>query len=342
MADRLYCTLAELMDDLGLEGLKPREEKRAMDRIQAASDYIDEKFGQFIPVLRTRRYDGPGGRTLFVELLLSLTSIVDDTVTLVSTDYLLYPREKHWDNGPYTRIEIDPDSASLGAWTAKKDDIVIVGLWGKYLKSLTTETTVANATQISSSGTALQVANGSKVSPGMILLIESEQLLVRATGARSAATSLLNEALDATELEVDVDSSAEFNAGEVIRVETEDMLIEDIGGNTLVVLRGWNGTTPAAHANDTAISVYRTYTVERGVNGTTAAAHANGMAISRYVPPGDVNWLARQIAGLMQNKAKGGFAGKSGSAELGTIFYHDEFPKRQVEEVKSNYRIARV
>ena len=297
MPDRLYCTIAELIHDLQLDGLKPREEKGAVEFIQSASDWIDKKLGQFIPVTQARRRDGPGGRVLFVDPLLSITSIVDDTVTLVSTDYLLYPNGRHWDFGPYTRIEIDPDSASLGAWTAKRDDIVITGKWGKYDHSLTTSTTVANATQIAADGTALLVANGSKVSPGMILLIESEQLLVRATGARSAAVSLLNEALDATETDVDVDNGAEFNIGEVIRVETEDMLIEDIATHTLTVQRGWNGTQPTAHANDTAISMYRTYTVERGVNGTTAAAHASGTAINRYVPPGDVNWLARQIVG---------------------------------------------
>jgi hypothetical protein len=176
----------------------------------------------------------------------------------------------------------------------------------------------------------------------MILLIESEQLLVEGTGAPISAASLLNEALDTTETAIDVDNGAEFHTNEVIRVDAEDMLIRDIVSNTLYVDRKWNETDAASHANDAAIKVYRAYTVRRGINGTTAAAHANGQAISRYIPPHDVNWIAREIAGLMVLKAKSGFAGKSANAEMSEVFYHDEFPKRQVEEVTVKYRTASI
>ena len=345
MTDRLYCTLAELIDDLELNGIAQAEEQtRALDRIQAASDWID-RWGPFVPVTATRRFDGPStsfaserGPSLFVDPLLAVTSLVNDIQTLTASDYLLYPRSRHWENGPYTRIELDPDSTAA-AWTRKRDGVVIVGQWGKYAEAVSTQTTLVNTT-LTSSDTALQVSNGARVSPGMVLLIESEQVLMQGTGARSAATSLLAEAVDETETDIDVDNGAEFNLGEVIRLEAEDLRIRDIVGNTLQVRRGWNGTTPGAHANDSALSVYRTYTVKRGVNGTPAASHANGTAINRYLPPGDVNWLARQIAGLMVKKAQGGFAGKNAVAELGEIFYHDEFPKKPVEDVLKKYRLT--
>jgi hypothetical protein len=336
MTDRLYCTLAELIDDLELNGIAPADEKtRAMDRIQAASDWVD-KWGPFVPVTATRRFDGPSRALLFVDPLLTVTSLVNEGLTLTASDYLLYPRSRHWENGPYTRIELDPDSMAA-AWTRKRNGVEIAGQWGKYEEVAPTGASVANP--VSDSATALQVNNGARVSPGMVLLIETEQVLVQGTGAHSAAASLLAEAVDEMEAEIEVDNGAEFNVGEVIRVEAEELRVRDVVSNTLQVRRGWNGTTPSAHANDAAISVYRTYIVKRGVNGTSAASHTNGVAINRYRPPGDVNWLTRQIAGLMVKKAQGGFAGKNAVAELGEIFYHDEFPKKPVEEVLGKYRL---
>ena len=340
MGDLLYANLAELIYDLELPGLAATKETRTLERIRAASEWLTKKAGRFIPATETRRYDGPGGKVLFVDPLLAVTSIVDDTTTLLTTDYLLYPRSRHWDNGPYTRIEIDPDASSIAAWTHERDIVAITGRWGKYEESVATGATVANATKLAAGGTALLVSDGSKVSPGMTLLIGTEQLLVEQTGARTNATSLLNGAMTDTQDTATVDNGAEFNVGEVLRIGQEDLHVEAIDTHVLSVTRKWNETESAAHANDAAIQVYRTYTVKRGVNGTTDADHTNGVAISRYLPPWDVNWLARQIAGLMHKKAKSGFAGKSGNAELGEIFYHDEFPKKQVADVVRTYQLT--
>lgn len=79
------------------------------------------------------------------------------------------------------------------------------------------------------------------------------------------------------------------------------------------------------------------YTVVRGINGTTAAAHLSAATISRYIPPWDVRYLCQQIAVLMKKKADSGYAGKVGSAELGEVFYHKEFPKEVYQEIRRNY-----
>jgi len=86
--------------------------------------------------------------------------------------------------------------------------------------------------------------------------------------------------------------------------------------------------------------VYRTVTVERAVNGTTAAAHLLNAAISRYMVPDDILFLTKQIATLMINKARGGYAGKSGNAESGEVYYHDVFPRYEIERIKQNYRLG--
>lgn len=317
---QIYCTLDELIGDLGLNGNEPR----LFDRIQSASRFIYRRLGQFIPTQETRSYQGNGTTSLVVDPLLSLTSITNNDTAISSFD--LFPLNGYWENGPHSRIEADV------SW----DVVEATGAWGKYSE---TELIGETVTQLVGA-TTLSVANGTHISPGMVLLIESEQELVTGWGAASTATSLLDGAVDAAEEELIVDNGAEFNEGEVIQLSTEDCFIRMVRGNVLVVARGWNGTTKQSHLDNAAINVYRTATVTRGVNGTSAAAHAS-VAASRYLPPADVNWLCRQCAGLAVKKAASGFSGKVGNAELGETFYYNEFPS-QIKDVKLNYRVTQL
>ena len=70
-------------------------------------------------------------------------------------------------------------------------------------------------------------------------------------------TSLLAEALDATETGVDVDNGNDFQVGQTILVDSEQAYITGINSNTLTVVRGVNGTTAATHLDNAAIQVYR-------------------------------------------------------------------------------------
>lgn len=319
---QLYCTEAEVIADLGLQG----RDNQLLARIRAASRFINRRFGEFIPITDTKNFHKDvSSFSLFVPPLLGITSVTNNAVTV--TGYDKYPLNKHWDNGPYTRIEADSF-----VW----DEVAIIGKWGKYDLSEAIGETV---TQLLAA-TTIAVANGSHVSPGMVLLIESEQELVTGVSTASAATSLLAEAVDEAEEEINVDNGVEFFVGEVIQLGTEDCYIKAIRTNTLVVVRGWNGTLKQTHADDGAIAVYRTYTVSRGVNGTTATAHTT-QAASRYFVPEDVNWLCREITGLMIRKAQSGFSGRIGNETTGETAYYNEFPS-QIKEIARNYRITQL
>jgi hypothetical protein len=331
MSDQLYCTTNEIIAAMNLggeEGLNTGN-PLLVDWIKAASAYIERKFGNFIPITATRYFVENRMHELWVEPLLAVTSLTIDTTLMAAAAYELHPFNKHWENGPYTRIYMDDDLFN--------DKVTIVGRWGKYEA---TELLGISGSQSTSTETTLVATNGGVISPAMVLLIESEQELVEGYGAASAATSLLNGALDSSQEDVIVDNGAEFYANEVIRCGTEDMHIRAIATHTLYVDRGWNGTIKATHLNDSALAVYRTFNVKRGANGTTAAVHSN-KAISRYVVPSDVNWLTRQIAGLMRMKAKANFAGRVGNAELGETAYYNEFPN-QIKQIQSNYRIVSI
>lgn len=335
MSDRYYCTLAELLTDLGLPGI--RDEEAAVSRIRAASDWIDRHLGQFIPVTETRSFDGKGTLNLWIDALLAITTVTDDGTALGASDYVPYPLMKHWPNGPYSRLTIDPDSAR-SVWTDEEDVIEIAGRWGLYEEAIATGATV-QSNPLAAGGTSLVVSNGAKAGVGMVLKIESEQLLVTASEAPTDTTANLAEDLDNSEEEWDLSSAASINVGEILRVDFEQAKVLDKVSNTVAVKRGWNETKIVAHTTAADVYAYRTFTVKRGCNGTTDAAHVQGTAISRYIPPFDVNWLCRQIAGLMLKKAQSGFAGKVGNAELGEVFYTNEFPKDVIDRIRRNYSI---
>ncbi len=336
--DRLYCTLNELIDELDDPGVRAWKETQWMDKIRAASEWIDKAIGNFIPVTEARRFDGEGGVDLWVDPLLAVTSIVDDTLTLLSTDYLLYPRDRLWENGPYVRITIDPDATTLSVWSLEDDIIVITGRWGMYELTKATGATVAAQ---NNSSTDLVASSGAEISPGAVLLIGTEQELVEATGSPTDSTANLAEDVDSSEEEIDLSDGTKVAIGETIRVDFEQMRVRDKQTNTILVERGWNGTKRTTHTSTADVYVYRTFTVKRGANGTTAAEHTTA-SISRYVAPDDIAHLCRKMAALKLKSAQSGFAGKVGNAELGEVSYFKEFPETDIEKVKSNYFVPMV
>ncbi len=331
--DRMYCTLAELIDDLDNEGVKAWKEATVLEKIRAASVFIESVMGNFIPITEAKRFDGPGGIDLEVPALLAVTSIVDDTLSLLSTDYLLYPRSRLWANGPYCRITIDPDAPSLSVWSVDDDIIAVTGRWGYYEES---KATGATASQADTTGTSLVVDNAANISPGAVLLIESEQELVEAIGAATDSTANLAEDLDTSEEEIDLNDAALVSVGEILKVDFEQMRLLDKSSNTGLAMRGYNGTKRAVHTNAADVYVYRTFTVKRGANGTTAAIHSS-KAVSRYVAPADVIGLCKQLSILAMKLGQSGYAGKVGNPELGEVFYFDQFPKKAIDAVAHHY-----
>ncbi len=270
MTDQLFCHTGDIAKGLNLTDPISTDLFRYVEEASAWLTGTNGLNGRFIPFTETRRFDGPRDRRhLFIDPLLSVTTLIDDTTTLSSTDYLLYPRNRKWTNGPYTEIQIDPDASGVTAWTRERDIIAITGLWGKYNESVDTGVTLGANIAATTTAT-MTVSDASLIFPGMVLLIGTEQIIVDG--------------------------------------------VSDVTGAV--------------------------FTIRRGVNGTTAATHTSADTINRYKPPGDVIYLCRQIAVLMHKKEEGGFAGKSGSDDLGEVFYHREFPKDVVKAVKLNYRIV--
>lgn len=337
---QVFCTLKDIFSDQEAAG---GDLTRWYQSVCEASDYLQKEIGKFIPITRTASLNGKGGRLLFIPPLLSVSSIVNDGTTLALTDYVLNPDGAHWLNGPYSWLEVDPDASNLSTWVDEADGVQIAGRWGLYERVASTGATVQDTTQQSDSQLTLKVSDGGSVSPGMVLKLGDEQELVTGLSAPTTAVTALSGAVAISDEQITVDDASLVNIGETIRVNFEQMLVLDKNETTekLSVMRGLNRTQRAAHADNDALDVYRTFTVERGVNGTTAAVHANGLAISRYTVPDDILFLTRQIAVLMMNKAKSGYAGRTGNEQTGTVFYNDAFPRFDIDRIKNKYRIPR-
>ena len=337
-----FCTVRDLISDAQAP---IADEARLFQAIREACDHLAKEIGWFIPVTLTRGFQAPEAvASLFVPPLLSIASISNEAQALTSVDYILKPDDGHWANGPYTKIVADPDSSLLYTWDDETDGVSITGKWGLFNRSAALTATVADTTQQTDNQLTLKLSNAGEASPGMVLLIGTEQELVTGWSTPTASVTALNGAATISDEILTVDDASLVNIGELIRIDFEQMLVKDrnTSTNKLYVLRGYNNTARAAHLNDATLDVYRTVTVERGVNGTTAAVHANGVSIARYFAPDDIQYLAKQIATLIVQKAKSGYQGRTGNQDTGVVMYHDAFPRYDIERIRKTYALGRV
>lgn len=308
-----YCSREQVKSALGIMGL---QHDAAVDlAIEGASRRIDLATRRiFIPKTQTRTYPWPPrqsslGYVLWLDFdLLSLTTLQTKAqnttpITIVAADYFLEPANFA---PPYDRIEIDQSSSAVleGGDTPQRS-ISVLGSWG-YTNDTRSTGTIDDTGGIDATETTLIVSDASLIDVGDTLLIQSEQIFVSNRDFAALGTILLNGALTADVTNnVTADPSHGIKAGEVIRVDTEQMLVLYVSTNTLTVIRAYNGSTLAAHTDNTAIHINRTLTIERAVNGTTGATHANATAISKYEVPFDISqWCrAEAIAAYTQEGA---------------------------------------
>ena len=70
-------------------------------------------------------------------------------------------------------------------------------------------------------------------------------------------TDLNDASMDTTKTTVAVDDGTPLAIGQTIMIGSEQMLINDISTNDLTVARGLNGTTGAAHADNSDVYILR-------------------------------------------------------------------------------------
>lgn len=294
------CTREQVKRAGGINGAsQDRRIDRGIEGVSRAHDRMTHRI--FIPKTQTRTYPWPSpqlSRTHILWLdadLISVTTLQTQAqdaspTTIPAADFFLEPNNH---GPPFDRIEMDLSSTSaFEAGDTPQRSVSVAGSWG-YSEDTIPGGAVASGLSADATVTTFVCSDGSLIDVGDTLLIQTEQVFVSARANAQVATQLINGALDANmaQVAVTVDDGTLFFADEVILVDSERMLIESITGNILTVIRAYDGSTLAAHTDDTAVHAFRTLTIERGNNGTTAATHADSTTITKYSPPLDIQSL---------------------------------------------------
>lgn len=220
---------------------------------------------------------------------------------------------------PFRSIELDRSSnASWGTAPSPQHAIVATGTWG-YNAEMDAAGTLAAAVT-TTTATTITVSDGSLMGIGDILILDpgrsaapfpsaagyagalqgytGERVLVTDRATVSTGQTNVSGATSASnaDVAVTVTDGTQVHAGEVLLLDTEQLLVMNITGNVVTVKRAWNGTVLAVHSAATTLYAYRLLSVLRGQLGTTAATHLVNAAVSRHRPPSLVRDLGIAVA----------------------------------------------
>jgi hypothetical protein len=318
-----YCNRDDVKRALDIEGLTATSNDRLDRAMTTVAETIDSQMHRvFYPLDTSRFMDWPNYQyaypwQIYFEQwdLIAATAIESPRGTAVPLNFVFLEPVNRKPGFPYEWMELDRSTnAAWGMGPTPQHSIYVTGTWGfgadhDPAGTLTASIGTGDATisvsdsSLSGPGDVLILDPGTSSAPyptypgtaGAIGALTGERVLV--TG-RSAVTASLTQsgsgcttASSADNL-LAVTGAGSLNAGEVILLDSERMLIQEIsGGGVATVKRAWDGTDLAAHSAAT-VYAYRTLSVLRGQLGTAAASHSNGATVARHRPPPIIRDLA--------------------------------------------------
>lgn len=308
MASVWYCTREEVKEALDFTETAPRNSK--LDRACAAGARAAEAITNrtFYPQIDTRYFDWPNYQYarswklwLDANEVVSVSSLVAGGDTIQATDYFLEPNTY---GPPYSRVEIDlGSSASFNtANGTQQRSIAISGVFGYTDEVENTSTLAASG---SSADTVLTVANATDIGVGSVLKINDEWVIVSEKYFADTTQNLQTPLTVAkNDVAVSVTDGTQFAPGDVLLLDSEKVKVVDIAGNTLTVVRAWDGSILAAHTGSD-IYAYTALKVKRGQLGSVAASHVNGSVVAVLVVPDLIRQLAiaEAVNSLMQESS---------------------------------------
>ncbi len=229
-----YATFDELKDALGdaLGSSTTSYDVPMRVLAERASRAIDRLTGRtFWPETLTRYPDGSGEAELWIPECLALTTVSmssDDGANytaLAPTDYVAYGGPLlEYNRTPYLRLDMYTNG-TYSYWYTGQRAIKIAGLWGWH----------------DDYGNAWE---------------DSQDTTEDATLSATATTITVNDA-DGADL---TGLTPRFQIGQMLRIESEYVFVTAVTAgttNTLTVVRVYNGSTEATHAQNTIIYIYR-------------------------------------------------------------------------------------
>lgn len=230
---------------------------RLLDLLEAASRLIDRYCNRhFYVLVTTRKFDGDGATELVVQDLVSVTSLKTD-------DNKDRTFETTWAATDYLLYPSNAEPTKP---------------WGRPYTRVLVDTEAGNE-DVFTAGMQTVEINGKW----------GYQEVTEDSGAD------INEGAQysATDTTLTVTDGSKFAVGQTILIESEQLYVTAISTNDL--------------------------TVVRGVNGTTAAAHADSTDISLFVYPGPVSEACLMQVSRLWKRKDSGFASAAGLPQTGTV-----------------------
>ncbi len=220
---------------------------------------------------------------------------------------------------PFTWIELDRSTSSVfgGNSATPQNAIQVTGTWN-FTAEADQAGTATLAASITSSTSPVTVTDSSQASAGDLLIIGygrgtapypsdtlghagliapyiGERVLVNDVAMADTSTAQSGSGCSTAS---NSDNALQWTgagnpvaAGEVIQLDSEQMLVQSVTNSVATVTRAWNGTVLATHSS-AEIYANRSLLVTRGYAGTAAAAASSGTAVYKHrVPP-----LVRDLA----------------------------------------------
>lgn len=228
-----YASLAEIKAGMpdGIRASTTKYDAMILSLASEVSRAIDAWCNRtFFPQLATRYFYGSGTPDLLIPDLLSITSVAysgDDGetyTTLVSADYLATVCGDVNSKRSYDLLRVSALSDTLSYWVEGERSVRIAGVWA---------------------------------------YADDRDTAWKSSGDTSEDNPLSASATTLTVNDVDAEDAygvpSLFSPGQLLRLESEYVetgLQIDTSANTLRIIRGRNGTTAAAHAQNTAIDIW--------------------------------------------------------------------------------------
>ena len=271
--------------------------------------------------------------------LLCITSFSSGGVSIALNQCFLRPANR-LPGFPFTSIELDRSTNAFFGQNAAtpQNAIEVIGTWGFTgeadpagdLAAAVTSTSQATITVTDASqmgvGDLLIIGYARGTAPfpddtlghaGLIQPYLGERVLV---SDRSAITTGLTQSGGGCSTASGSDNllattgSGTLNQGEVLLLDSEQMLVLSVVSGVATVQRAWNGTVLATHSAAT-VYAYRLLSVQRGFLGTTAATWTNGTAVYKHRVPAIVRDLAIAEAANQILQETSGYARIVGAAD---------------------------
>lgn len=306
--------------------------------IASASQSIDGAMHRtFWPTIGTRYLDWPqtpgstGRLWLGAHEAASLSQVaVNNGATVLPSNTWFLRRSDEIDEAPYDQLQIDlGTSGYFSSGTTTQRAIVLTGTFCGCPVTSRSVTTLAE--DLDTSETAVDVADGSGLGTGSLVLVGTEYMQVVSMQWLDSGQNLA-AGLDARNSSTTLTMTG-AHAGETLLVDGERMRVIDVAGTTVVVERSTGAL--AAHSIGADIYVLRTLNVTRGAQGSTAATHLSGATVGVHPVPELIESLA-----IAEAIAQGQQDGAAWARTAGTGDNQSEFRGVGLRDIRDRAKTA--